>query len=328
MPTIEELQNSLSMGSAEAVGLQLVSLDQEVIFTQYTRYVLPLDGTVFWLKTQMMNVRGSMHITINKQQNVDETVAINRVYFTTGAAIARFNDIGPNIIWVGRYHDTLFAFTQSDAHFKQSGFFHYAGNALYPAFANMLVDTGDQLPVDTLVVSNSLPAWLSLVTYDRVWLNPPNPHITLYPSYLVPDNLRPPYGVVDIPPADTRALSSVPALGPVRPIGNAVLGQPRGTTLDSSHWQFAADRVKVTLYGTTNQQALDFYDLVMRYSMDQDIIGIMNTPIMRDEKRTQAELGILAMKKSIEFEVSYYQNRVNETARKLLLHAKAAIYVE
>jgi hypothetical protein len=47
----------------------------------------------------------------------------------------------------------------------------------------------------------------------------------------------------------------------------------------------------------------------------------VNTPIMRDEKRIQSELDLLAMKKTIEFDVSYYQTRTADIARQLILSA-------
>jgi len=68
--------------------------------------------------------------------------------------------------------------------------------------------------------------------------------------------------------------------------------------------------------------ALDFYDLVVRYSFDQDEIGIMSSGVVRDEKRTQPELGILAMKKTIEYRVSYYQSRANSVANQLIEKAR------
>lgn len=325
MATISESANALNQGSSDVAALQLISLDQSVTFTQYVRYVLPLDGYVFWLRTAAMDVSGSLHVTIAKSQNEDETLAINKVVFSTGTAIQKFNDSNPNTIWVGTFHDIRFAFTRSDAHYQAAGLFHYVGDAVYPALANMLVDTGAQLPMSTLVVSNSLPLWLSLVTYAPVWLQPPNPLITLYPSFLVPDNLRAPYGVVHVQPDATSALSNSPAIGPVRPRGNAALGTINGTTLDSSHNQMASDRVKVTLYGATNQMALDFQDLVNQYSYDMDAMGIMNTPIMVDEKRTQPELGVIAMKKTIVYDVSYYQSRANAAARQLIQKAAVTI---
>jgi hypothetical protein len=52
----------------------------------------------------------------------------------------------------------------------------------------------------------------------------------------------------------------------------------------------------------------------------------MTSGAIRDEKRTQPELGILAMKKTIEFDVSYYQARANNVARQLLQVVKATFY--
>ncbi len=325
MATINEAASGLSQGNSDNAALRTISLDQAIQFTQYVRYVLPLDGYVFWLKTETTSIFGSLHVTINKRQNEDETIAVNRVMFSTAEKVQQFNDIASNKIWVGQYAQQRFAFTSSDNFFKAAGIFHYLGEAVYPALASQLVDNGSQLPTSALIVSNSLPLWLSLSTYTPVWLQPPNPGVTLFPSFAVPDNLQPPYGVVHIDPGATRALQATPRLGPTRTVGNPGLGTVDGTTPDSSHWQLTSDHVRVTLYGTTNQVALDFLDLVNQYSIDQDAMGIMSATPMRDEKRTQAELGILAMKKTAEFDVSYYQSRVNTAARQLL--EKAAVTV-
>ena len=327
MATINEAANELSQGNSDTAALRVVSLDEVVPFTQYVRYVLPLDGYVFWLKTMTAQIRGTLHVSIDKRQNEDETIAVNRVMFSSTEMIQEFNEIGPDKIWVGQYADQKFAFTTSDNYIKSVGLFNYVGHAIYPAMASQLVDNGDQLPTSTLVVSNSLPLWLTLKTYTPIWLQPPNPGLTLYPSFAVPDNLQPPYGVVHIDAANGRTLQATPLLGPTRPVGNAALGTFAGTTLDSTHWQLVSDRVRVTLYGTTNQVALDFLDLVNQYSYDQDAMGIMSASPMRDEKRTQAELGILAMKKTIEFDVSYYQARANAAARQLLLKVTETINV-
>jgi len=42
-------------------------------------------------------------------------------------------------------------------------------------------------------------------------------------------------------------------------------------------------------------------------------------PIIRDEVRTQSELNVRGMKKSIEFEISYYQSVAQDIARQLIL---------
>lgn len=297
------------VASTNLDGLTVLTEDQAIPFVAYQRYVLPLDGFVFWLRTTSTEVRGSLHITADKRQDEDESPSVNRVLFTTGEMVQAFNNIEPNQIWVGEAAGVRFAFSQSGPRFKVSGLFHYGGTAVYPALEAQLIDVGAQLPTDRLVVSNSLPAWLGLKTYNPVWLNAPNPGLTLYPSFLVPENLRPPYGTVHIAPDATRALQAFPNLG-------------RET---ASQHQLASDRVRITLYGLTNDQALDFANLVLQFSEDTDTIGLMNMPIVRDEKKTQPELGIIAMKKSIEFEVSYVQARIRDLARALIEEATATI---
>ena len=46
---------------------------------------------------------------------------------------------------------------------------------------------------------------------------------------------------------------------------------------------------------------------------------------MRDQKREQAELGILAMKKTINFKVSYLQQSMPDVARVLIEKATATM---
>lgn len=318
------LVDETAVASANLAGLRTLSEDQAVPFTLYMRWVLPLDGFVFWLGTQStFSVRGSFHVAADMRQNEDETLAVNRVVLTTTEHVQPFNKIEPNQMWVGTIAGVRFAFSRSGPRYRAAGVFHYNGDALYPALDNILVPVGQELPKTELVVSNSLPLWLTLQTYSPIWLTPPNPNVTLYPSFAVPANLRPPYGVVHIEPNGTRQLQATPLLGPTRPVGRAALGTVNGTTRDSTHWQLVADRVRVTLYGLTNQAAMDWLDLVNAYSYDQDLLGIMSCEsAVRDSKRTQPELGILAMKKTIEYEVSYYQARADQVARQLIEHAE------
>ena len=163
------------------------------------------------------------------------------------------------------------------------------------------MDAIDGLNTTEAVVSNSLPIWLNLVN--------PTPYpglagfpVPIYPSYLVPDNLPPPYIVAHIEPSQTEAIGDVPVIG-----------------AESTHTQLAADPVRFTLYGLRNNQALDFQDYLFRYSLDTDDFGLMDTPIVRDEKMPQVEIGVLAMKKTFSMKVSYYQTRVNDIARQLIL---------
>lgn len=317
MVSVTEAANAVTQGNADAGALTVLALDQTLTFTQYTRKVLPLDGYVFWLRTTSTTVRGSLHTTMTKRQLEDETATINRVVLSTATQVQTFNDIGSDTIWVGSWDGIRFAFTVADSVYEAANLWHYVGEAVYPALSNMLVDTGAQLSDADLIVSNSLPAWLSLKTYAPVWLLPDNPGVELYPSFLVPDNIRPPYGVVHIDGRDTIGLQATPYL-----LAHTFTpGVPFGSFRGADHYQLVKDRVRITLYGLTNERALDFLDLVYSYSLDTDAFGIMSVTPMRDEKRTQAELGILAMKKTFECEVSYYQARINDVARQLLLHA-------
>lgn len=311
MATLNEAANAQSQANSDLAGSKLLSRDAVVTFARYIRQVLPLDGYVFWIKTLTDTVQGSLHYTTDKRQLEDETIAINRVRFTTGHEIQLFNDVSSTVMWVGIYQGLKFAFTRGIDFFAASGVYHYDGDAVYPALETQLVDQGSQFGDKTLIVSNSLPAWLTLVNYDPIWLAPLNPTIPLFPSFAVPDNFPPPYGAVHITPNQTQAMQASPWLGP-----------------RYSHYQLASDAVRITLYGATNSMAEDFVDLVNSYIRDygDGTIGLMNMPIVRDEKRTQAELGILAMKKTVEFEVSYYQTRINDLARQLIEHVKIAYF--
>jgi len=83
---------------------------------------------------------------------------------------------------------------------------------------------------------------------------------------------------------------------------------------DSSTTQLARDRVRLTTFGVRNDAVQAFIAAINRQSVDFGVVGVMNVPIVRDEKRTQVELEILAMKKTIDFEVSYYQKGINNFA--------------
>ena len=283
-------------------GLQLLSGVQEVTFKQYIRHVLPLDGSVFWLKTQEKKIPGALHYDARVQQLYDESFAVNRVVFTTTTPIQLFDRINPGTLWIGEAAWIKFAFSQLAPFFDQSGLYHYRGDAVYPVMESQLLDVGAEPPDDTLIVSNSLPVWLSLMTYDPPWLLAGNPGIQLYPSFLVPDNLRPPYGAVHIQPESTRAMAGIPLISQM-----------------SYHSQLAMETVEITLYGTNNAQALAFLDLVNQFSLDTGLIGMMNAALPRDDKRTQTELGVLAQKKTIIFEVNYLQQAMPNVAIPLIL---------
>jgi hypothetical protein len=156
-----------------------------------------------------------------------------------------------------------------------------------------VIDSMTGFDTTSVIVSNSLPIWLSL-----------NQFFPMYPSYLVEPNLPPVYASVDIDPRQTTALQDVMLLDP-----------------ESNPWQLVKDTVRIELFGVRNQEALNFVEYILDYMRNNDTMGLMNMPIMQDEKVTQPEMGIIAQKKVITFDVSYYQTTVNNIARQLIEHA-------
>jgi len=291
-----------------ATGLNTLSLNQQVTFTQYTKFVNPLDGFVYWVIANPRNVfktpkTSSLHYSTNRQQNEDETASVNQVILTSPTVINDLNAVAPDTLYIGSFNGLTFAFSSRGRYYQQADLHHYVGTAVLPALQSQIVNDVTSFDETTLIVSNSLPIWLGMNSYM-----PPYPGfvcpLTLYSSYAVPENLVPPYGVVHIPPESTEALQ-----------GAAYLDRTLG------HWQLAQETVRVTLYGARNDDVMTFLDFVNQYSYDWNYIGMRNCPIVRDEKRTQPEISALAMKKTIEFKVSYNQHSARNIARQLIKKA-------
>lgn len=312
----------------------------KVTFTKYVKLVLPLDGYVFWVRADLLSpsalfnssamnsaalgkapvvvtpaatlvTDGSLHYATSLQQEEAEVSSTNRVLFTSKVLIEDFNQAGPFVLFIATYEGIDFAFGGRDWFYTQADIHHYYGNAVYNDMKPQLINALDGFDTRTAVASNSLPLWLGINGYAPIYPSPWAPvAFQLYPSFLSPLNLNPPYGIVHIEPSGTRAIQAFPTIA-----------------RDGSHSQLVADRVRVTLWGTRNTDALDFIDSVNDYSLNTDHFGIMNMPVVRDEKRTQAELQAIAMKKTIEFDVSYYQTRANTVARQLITSAFTTLTV-
>jgi hypothetical protein len=289
-------------------GLDDISQQTKVTFATYTKVVLPLVGFVFWLRTGGFEATGALHWTSDRRQEEDETYAQNSVAFTTTTEITELNNVATNILAVGEIEGLRYAFQSHGWFFPQAGLWHFLGDAISPSQQTQFIEDPNQLDPTKLIVSDSLPVWLTLVNYTPPWLAPLNPGITLYPSFLSPDNQPAPFGTVHIEPSSIRALQAAPSFD-----------------ARTTHSQLTAERVRVTLHGVNNDGACDFLDLVERFSFDTDAIGLMNMPTVRDEKRPWAEGMILGQTKTIEFEVSYIQSRVNAIARQMVLDAVAVV---
>ena len=307
-------------------GYEAISQEQTIVFTKYVKLVLPLDGYVFWVRADgvsasalfnatamnrfsldqapsvtdapFVSALGSLHYSTDTEQGEEETINVNRVVFTTAVPLDAFNQVGPAVLYIAEFDGIRFAFSSRGKLYRAAGVYHYVGTAVYPDMATQVVDDPRVLDTRNVVVSDSLPIWLSMNSSSAgIFSNP----VTLYPSFLAEPNLVPPFGSVHVVPGETRALQAAPLI-----------------TIDGSHWQLVRDLVRVTLWGTRNFSALSFQDFVNQFSLDTDAIGIMNVPTIRDEKREQSELVAIAQKKTIEFEVSYYQQTARNVARQLI----------
>lgn len=336
------------IGSDLAEGLKAVALNQKIRFRLYGRVVLPLDGWVFWVRSDLLKQKpfqaaglataaslsakttdgpvttsaqedeeqtsfeatGSLHYTVDLRQEEAETYAANRVIFTSLEEVEDLNAVAPGTLWIGEIDGLRFAFSNLAMRYRQAGLWHYSGFAVYPDMKPQVIDDVTQFSTDQ-VVSNSLPAWLAIAAYRPAYASW-GPLPTLFPSFLVPDNEAPPYASVHVLPEGTRALAASPTLDHVT----------------STHTQLCADHVRITLWGARNNMAMDFVDAVNQYSLDTGAIGIMNLPVVRDEKRTQAELGTLAAKKVIDFEVSYLQHRMNTITHQIIRKTVPNLFVD
>jgi hypothetical protein len=337
MTTADQAANAKTpLGADLDAGVDSISNQQQVTFVQYVRLVLPLDGFCFWVRASLvtpsalynssqynrlrfnkpptapinlppttLTVMGSLHFGTEIRQDEAETYAANHVIFTAREGVNDFQNIAPNTLWIGSVPNILggrkFAFSSQTSRYQQAGLWHYVGFALYPDMETQVIDDLSGFDNRSLVVSNSLPAWLALNSYKPPYGFPMPAGLTLYPSFLVPENLAPPFGVVHIAPETTRGLASAPLLD-----------------ANNSSSQLCAESVRITLWGVRNNAAQDFHNCVNQYTIDTAAFGIMNIPAVRDEKRTQAEFGVIAQKKTMDWEISYLQSRMNTIAQGII----------
>jgi hypothetical protein len=311
MSIAEASQGALSQLSAALRLGQGVLNYAPTDFRAYTRVVLPLDRFIFWQPTVPLIIAGSLHYSQELLQNEDETFGQATVIFTTSERIAQFEEAPINTIFLSRAGNFRFAFAQQQGFYSEANLYHYLGHSIPPSMESQFLDTPRTIDPSQAVVSNSLPLWLKLNNYQSLLPGGFSNSLELFPSFIVAPNQKPPYISVHIGDDDTRALAAAPHLG-----------------TDRSHFQLVSDKVRVTLYGVQNNQALDFVDCVYQYVLETNNFGIMNMPVVRDAKRTLAEIQALAMKKVIDFEISYHQRRVADVSRQLIEQASTTFTFE
>ena len=325
----ESTLGKTSLGSAMEAGVNTISGTQTLTFDLYVRKVSPIDGTVYWVNATLLNslagtyntddyntdpynqgaykiadiplsidVQGSLHLTSQLHQLEDRTVAYIKAIFTSLQFIQSFTITNPQQMYICSYSSEeggvlRFGFSERMPFYQQSGVWHYMGDTLYAQMSTQIIDSLADFDLATQTVSNSLPIWLAL-----------KQPIAIYPSFLVPQNLRPPFIVAHVDPAQTVALAQTTFINSI-----------------SSSYQLTKDTVRISMFGLNNNQAIDFMNYVFQYTLDTEIMGLMNMPIIQDQKLTQPEYNVIAKKKEAVFEVNYYQSRVQDISRQLILQA-------
>lgn len=304
-----------AMATALAQGLDTLDLKQSVTFQLYVRKVLPADGFVFWVLASVLSpppdvgglpyeltVEGSLHHATVNTQSEDENFSTHKIIFTAKSPVNDLAAMAPNMLYMATVDGNKYAFSARSSFYRQADLYHYSGDAVYPSLADMVVDNIDDLDLTNRVISNSLPIWLLFTnSADSTFTNT----FPIYPSYLLPDNLFPPYASIDIDPSQIAAI-----------------GAGKFIDKNGDRYQLTTEKVEVSLFGVRNDEALDWMDAVVQYGLDHaDTFGVQNSPIMRDAKRGQVEISALAQKKNITFQVNYYQTRLNALTLKYILSA-------
>lgn len=312
MPSLSELQQTAKteLNATLTQGLDDLSRFQVVTFTKYIRKVLPLDGFVFWVKASVLssapdseldtvNVKGYLHLTTESIQDDEQLYDRNVVTFTAQADIDPFNDIGSDVLYIGEFFGIQFSFSRRTGLNEPANLYHYSGEAIFPYMRSQIINSADDIDLADVVVSNSLPIWLSLSQF-----------MPMYPAMLSVQNLVPPYATVKC--------------GEQSPVAGAFCLDEK-----QNQYQLVSEDVTITVTGLRNAAVEDFLRYVQDYTLsDKAEMGVMNIPVIQDERVTQNELNIIAMRKKVKFKVNYYQQRMRNVARKLITSAIPSIYVE
>lgn len=302
MPQASELANAASnLNAVLTSGVDQISNFQVVTFTKYFRRVLPLDGFVFWVNSALINtdgvattstVNGYTHLSTSTIQDETELYDRNSVIFTAQSAIDDFNEVGAATLWIGTMYGVRFAFSERTGFNDPADLYHYFGHAVFPHMATQIVDSADDLDLTDSVVSSSLPIWLAMAEGAGV---------SIYPAMLSDQNILPPF---------LTALCDN-----TQPVGGAYL-----LDYESNQYQLVSERVKIFATGLRNSAIMDFVRYVSEQSLiDEPMFGITNIPVVQDERVPQNELNTIAQRKTITYEINYYQQRVRDVARKLIL---------
>lgn len=312
MPSLSELQQTAKteLNATLAQGLDDLSRYQIVTFTKYVRKVLPLDGFVFWIKASILSddptpapdtvtVKGYLHLTTESIQDDEQLYDRNVVTLTAQSDIDPFNDIGSEVLYMGEFYGIQFSFSRRTGLNEPANLYHYTGEAVYPHMRSQIINSVDDIDLTDVVVSSSLPIWLGL-----------NQYMPMYPAMLSMQNISPPFATI-------RCSSASPIAGSFY------------IDAHDNQYQLVSEDVTISVTGLRNAAVEDFLRYVQQYTLtDAAEMGVMNIPVVQDERVTQNELNAIAMRKTIKFKINYYQRRMRNVARGLILSAIPSIYPE
>lgn len=317
MPTLEEAAANVSsqLSSVLDSAVETISSRQEITFQLYVAQVLPLDGWVFWVNASIMSasalaalgvtkpliipVEGSLHRQAVRSQSDEASQAVNTIIFTSEDIIDDINSEDPTTRYFGDYDGTQFAFSRMNSRYDQSGMYHYVGDAVLATMRDQIINDPSDIDMQDVVVSSSLPVWMSL-----------NRFMPIYPAMLSAHNISPPFATAKCSNPEPLAVSYF-------------------LDEESNQSQLVVEEVSLSVTGLKNAAIQDFIRYVQEYTLGGAAeFGIMNTPVVQDERVPQNELNAITMRKTIKFKINYYQGRMRSIARKLITSAIPAIYVE
>ncbi|MCU5774722.1 hypothetical protein N5923_21780 [Erwiniaceae bacterium BAC15a-03b] len=302
MPSLDDIAGNTGnqLASLLQSAVETLSSSQQITFRLYIKQVLPLDGFVRWVNAAIINrdvlkrlnintpftmtLNGSLHRQVFAEQADTTSRTVNSLIFTPTEQIDDFNVQTSDALWLGEFAGTQFAFAPVDSRYSQAGGVHYRGTAILPTMCRQIINDADDIS-DELVLSNSMPIWLSL-----------NQFAPVYPSFHNLNDLEPPCIVADV--SETQPLQTAPYV--------------------PGRWQHAQDRVRITLYGLNNSVALEYLDYVVHAALEDEHFGITNLPVITDSTSNQAENTVLAKRKCIDFDANYYQSAARDISRQLI----------
>ena len=318
---INEMNNT-PITSALVSGLKVIDRQKAIKFTLYNRVVLPYDGFVFYVNSNAINngstfntwslnskmiaerntaksieVEGSLHYNSIREQDSDKNYDRNELMFTTPYEILEFNQAQDNSLYIAEYDGMQFSFNSRLSSYSASGLYEYRGQAVPAYLRSQLIESKRDLS-KLHVTSNCMSLIMAFAL---------NKELPVYPAYLAKANDK---RFVTTEVTSTECLAAYPFLD-----------------RDGTRTQLTRDNVKVCFYGFENDAALDFVFDFVNMALEDDDYGIANIPTVSDAREPDSELRILSQKKESVIVVNYYQKRVQELTRKLILTAPFIISI-